>query len=206
MNYYSSTNNTVQAVKRDLRVLHFYDSYAIISGNDITQVSHMSVSVLWPTVSDLVGVEVPLHGLAAMLHVPHLVDVEAVVSRGESCNVSKEPHRGGWATCLVEVNHAGDLVRVDYSHSVVLQISIIVWPHIQLMHGTPVLVYSRGLPIIQRPPLRLPWGEGELGLLVAGVTRLKHKVVVQPVLLLDGEDHLAPDQESEYCGQPHDKL
>jgi len=90
----------------------------------------MSVSVLWPTVSDLVGVEVPLHGLAAVLHVPHLVDVEAVVSRGESGDVSKEPHRGGWATCLVEVNHAGDLVRVDYSHSMVLQISFIfprVW-------------------------------------------------------------------------------
>ena len=53
MNDYSSTNNTVQAIKRYLRVLHFYDSYAIISGNDIPQVSHMSVSVLWPTVSDL---------------------------------------------------------------------------------------------------------------------------------------------------------
>jgi len=83
----------------------------------------MSVSVLWPTVSDLVGVEVSLHGLAAMLHVSHLVDVEAMVSRGESGDVSKEPHRGGWAARLVEVNHAGDLVRVDYSHSVVLQIS-----------------------------------------------------------------------------------
>ena len=115
MNDPSSTNNTVQAIKRYLRVLHLYGSYSIISSNDIPQVSHMSVSVLWPTVSDLkniihskiweavlylVGVEVPLHGLAAVLHVPHLVDVEAVVSRGESGDVSKEPHRGGWATCL----------------------------------------------------------------------------------------------------------
>ena len=95
------------------------------------------------------------------------------------------------------------LTRVRASHLITY---IIVWPHIQLMHGTPVLVYSRGLPIIQRPSLRLPWGEGELGLLVARVTRLQHEVVVQPVLLLDGEDHLAPDQDSEYCGQPHDKL
>jgi len=83
----------------------------------------MSVSVLRPTVSYLVGVEVPLHGLAPVLHVPQLVDVEAVVSRGESGDVTKEPHRGGGAARLVEVNHAGDLVRVDYSHSVVLQIS-----------------------------------------------------------------------------------
>jgi len=206
MNDHSSTNNTVQAIKRYLRVLHLYNSYTIIFSNDIPQVSHMSVSVLWPTVSDLVGVEVPLHGLAAMLHVPHLVDVEAVVSRGESGDVSKEPHRGGWATCLVEVNHARDLVRVDYSHSVVLQISIIVWPHIQLMHGTPVLLYSRSLPIIQRPSLWLPWGQAELGLLVAGVAWLKNKVVLQPALLLDAKDHLAPDQDSEDRGQPHDKL
>ena len=53
MNDHSSTNNTVQAIKRYLRVLHLYNSYTIISSNDIPQVSHMSVSVLWPTVSDL---------------------------------------------------------------------------------------------------------------------------------------------------------
>ena len=53
MNDHSSTNNTVQAIKRYLRVLHLYNSYTIIFSNDIPQVSHMSVSVLWPTVSDL---------------------------------------------------------------------------------------------------------------------------------------------------------
>ena len=90
------------------------------------------------------------------------------------------------------------LTRVRASHLITY---IIVWPHIQLMH-----VYPRGLSIIQRPPLRLPLGEGELWLLVTGVTRLQHQVVVQPVLLLDGEDHLAPDQDSEHRGQPHDKL
>jgi len=61
------------------------------------------------------------------------------------------------------------LTRIRASHLITY---IIVWPHIQLMHGTPVLLYSRGLPIIQRPSLWLPWGQAELGLLVAGVAWL----------------------------------
>ena len=88
-------------------VLHVNDRHALLVRQDVAEVAHVPVGVARRSVGELERVEVPLHGLAAVRGVSHLVDVEAVLTRSQSLDLP--PHCDGAAGSALQ--HVPDYFR-----------------------------------------------------------------------------------------------